>query len=271
MFKKVLFFITIFVATTLFAQETRPDLDPVRNFEEDWNVNSVTYSWDAPLDTTGLINYKVYRDSSHIASTVAFSFTDSPSLNGYYLYYVTALYNYGESVPSQTYNAPICTAHPPLNVNASVNGADVTITWSPPVDTGFLLYYRVERIVQLVGYTENVGTTTSTSMLDEDVPNGEYAYRVTAYYNYAGQFPSSLAAVTVVNWEIPSNLTVSIVGSNAVLNWSAPDDDLLLDGYYIYRNGSRIDFVQSYSTTYSDPLNNRERAFYQVSASYRGF
>jgi hypothetical protein len=81
--------------------------------------------------------------------------------------------------------------------------------------------------------------------------------------------PGNLAPAYLHNWGIPRNLTITISGSNVVLNWSSPSDSNNLDGYIVYRNGNIYDYTPN--THYTVPLNGQSNAFYQVTASFHDY
>ncbi len=63
------------------------------------NGNDVTLTWDAPAGKA-LTGYNIYRNNNNIGSTTETTFTDENLDPGTYEYYVTAVYDEGESVPS---------------------------------------------------------------------------------------------------------------------------------------------------------------------------
>jgi len=63
--------------------------------------NDVLLDWDAP-GLKNLLGYNVFRDDEAIGYTVETEYTDLDLENGLYGYYVTAVYDEGESGPSNT-------------------------------------------------------------------------------------------------------------------------------------------------------------------------
>lgn len=95
----------------------------------------------------GLLGYKVYRDGSPLNSSpisdTNYDDTDLPG--GTYAYTVTAVYDEGESNPVGPVNAVVLgiPLDPPQNLQTSVNGSSVNLSWSSPAGgTEQWLYYH---------------------------------------------------------------------------------------------------------------------------------
>ncbi len=90
---------------------------------------------DAP--TRELLGYKVYRDGALIQTITGSANSQYDDLNleiGTYSYTVTAVYTAGESEPAGPVTATVTPpADPPLDLAATVDGNDVTLTWTSPV------------------------------------------------------------------------------------------------------------------------------------------
>ncbi|MEE4256512.1 MAG: S8 family serine peptidase [Bacteroidales bacterium] len=84
----------------------------------------------------GLIGYKVYRDGSLITSNPVTNtyYEDLALATGTYSYTVTALYDEGESNPAGPVEAIVSgiPLDPPTNLQSSVNGNDVNLSWAAP-------------------------------------------------------------------------------------------------------------------------------------------
>lgn len=76
-------------------------LNPPTNLEAVVELDNVYLTWNAPDGVRELLGYNVYRNSSAIAELVSeTAFHDSALQNGYYSYFVTAVYDFGESIQS---------------------------------------------------------------------------------------------------------------------------------------------------------------------------
>lgn len=73
-------------------------LYPPTNLEYTTDLDIVHLTWSAPQGTRALLGYNVYRAGSVIAELVsATEYNDTELQNGFYTYYVTAVYDNGES------------------------------------------------------------------------------------------------------------------------------------------------------------------------------
>lgn len=86
--------------------------------------------------TRELLGYKVYRDGALIQTITGSANSEYDDLAleiGTYSYTVTAVYTSGESEPAGPVTATITPpADPPLDLAATVDGNDVTLTWTSP-------------------------------------------------------------------------------------------------------------------------------------------
>ncbi|MHA2097298.1 MAG: fibronectin type III domain-containing protein, partial [Candidatus Kariarchaeaceae archaeon] len=105
------------------------------------NAN-VSLSWTAPTVTGGspLTNYTIYRDGSFLVTISAASTTyvDTGLTNGVnYVYTVSTVNANGESSESISANAtPSTTPGTPTDLIATKGNANVSLSWTAPVDTG---------------------------------------------------------------------------------------------------------------------------------------
>jgi len=129
-------------------------------------------------DSRMLLGYNVYRDGDMIA------YLDDPDIltyddlgldGGTYEYWVTAIYDYGYSDPSNVEEVTIV-LNPPQNLEAFIQGMNnVFLTWDAPAERD-LDYYNVYRNGVVID------DVTSTFYLDEGVSGGPYVYNTTAVY-----------------------------------------------------------------------------------------
>jgi fibronectin type 3 domain-containing protein len=130
---------------------------------------------------------------------------------GDYDYHVTAVYDEGESDPSNTESVTI-TLPAPANFNAVSQGpaqSTVMCTWAAPAATRNLSEYKIYR-----DGTE-LGTTTALFYADLNVPTGDYTYHVTAIYSDTYESAAS-NQVTVQHTDAPTPLvpTVTALSGN---------------------------------------------------------
>ncbi|MBD3169965.1 MAG: S8 family serine peptidase [candidate division Zixibacteria bacterium] len=169
-----------------------------------------------------------------------------------YFYKVTALYDGDESDPSNTAVGRGMNYAPeaPTDLDNSVTGYNVDLTWEFTNNMGDLDYYNVYRKRGFDGEFDIVGTSTMESFTD-NIQEGEddvYLYRVTAVDNgdpgLEGE-PSNTSQANVGNLP-PGNLRgMSNLDGMVELRWTEPgglgmsteiayDDGELAEAYYYY-------------------------------------
>ncbi|NQV18876.1 MAG: T9SS type A sorting domain-containing protein [Armatimonadetes bacterium] len=147
------------------------------------DFNDVHLEWEPPNlpdETRLLLGYKVYRDGDEIA------YLDDPNLltyddlaldGGTYEYWVTAVYDEGESDPSNIEEV-IIILYSPQNLTAIVQGINnVFLSWDAPATRAFD-YYNIYR-----DGSQIVTNINSTFYLDEGLAAGNYVYNVAAVYD----------------------------------------------------------------------------------------
>ncbi|MCD6176397.1 MAG: T9SS type A sorting domain-containing protein, partial [Candidatus Cloacimonetes bacterium] len=142
--------------------------------------------------TRNITGYKVYRDNVEIVDIndpAIVTYNDLALPGGDYDYYITAIYDEGESVPSNIESVTI-TLPAPENPQAISQLADIFISWDAPVNRS-LSHYKVYR--NLVMIADDI---METSYLDPNVPNGTYTYHIRAIYS--GGYQSALSADAVI-------------------------------------------------------------------------
>ncbi|NQV18638.1 MAG: T9SS type A sorting domain-containing protein, partial [Armatimonadetes bacterium] len=136
--------------------------------------------------------YKVYRDGVEIFEIFdpnELTYDDLCLNGGTYEYWVTAVYDNGESDPSNAEEVTVV-LNPPQNVSAIVQGwNNVFITWDVPA-TRDLEYYNIYRNGDLIG------NVTSTFYLDVGLEAGTYTYNITAVY--CGGWESEFSSNNIV-------------------------------------------------------------------------
>ncbi len=172
------------------------------------NYNEVELSWDAPATentingnkktsemrvdelTRILLYYNIYMNGVWLAEVLPeVVYYASPFDSGDYNFFVTAVYDEGESEPSNT--ASVAVILPvPQNPEAVTQGLDILVTWDELSNRAFS-NYKVYR--DLIMIADDI---TETSYLDPDVPNGTYTYNIRAVYS--GDYQSALSADAVI-------------------------------------------------------------------------
>ena len=191
----------------------QPPLNPPLNLAATSTHGSVTLAWEAPEAMTPN-NYKVYRNSSYLATTANLTYTDLNVTDGVtYSYYVVASYTDGDSEPSNTVSATPNT-FPPTNLTAVGGDTVVNLSWTAAggrgaeneefLDERNISGYRIYRD------GSSLTTVTGTSYADHNVVNGTtYSYWVTTLYSN----PSGESAASNTAEATPLAMSYAVIGS----------------------------------------------------------
>ena len=172
------------------------------------NYNEVELSWDAPATentingnkktsemkvdelTRILLYYNIYMNGVWLAEVFPeVVYYASPFDSGDYNFFVTAVYDEGESEPSNTASVTIILPVP-QNPEAVSQEEDILVTWDELPNRAFS-HYKVYRDLFMIA-----DDIMETSYLDPDVPNGTYTYNIRAVYS--GDYQSALSADAVI-------------------------------------------------------------------------
>ncbi len=259
--------------------------------------SSVTVSWTAATDDTGVTGYDVYRSSTSgftpsgatlVGSTSSTSFGDTSVPVGTWYYVVIAGDAAGNhSDPSAQTSAvvlpPPDTTAPsaPTGVSGSAVGHAVTVTWTASTDDTAVTGYDVYRGTS-AGFTANssskVGTTAGTTFNDPSVATGTVFYKVIAFDAATNRSDASAASAAVVVPDVdapttPTGLAVTASGTTANAVWNASSDNVGVTGYDVYRSttsGFTPDGSTKVGTTattsFSDPSLPSGTYYYRVIA-----
>jgi len=161
-------------------------------------------------DLRMLLGYKVYRDGTEIAEILdpnQLTYDDLCLNGGTYEYWVTAIYDEGESDPSNAEEVTVI-LYAPQNLSAIVQGMNnVFCTWDAPAERT-LDGYNIYRDGVLIS------DVTSTFYLDIGLAAGDYVYNVTAVY--CGEWESGFSnngEVTVDVGDPPLPLVTELHGN----------------------------------------------------------
>jgi len=139
------------------------------------NYNSVELTWD--VGSTGALGYKVYKDGSLLAEIEpATTYIDEANDGGTYSYYVTAVYDSGESDPSNTISAELVLPIP-TGLEAQSLNSDIFLTWDAIDTSRDFIEFNIYKD------DEYLDSTTQLFYADLGVPAGVYSYYITALYS----------------------------------------------------------------------------------------
>jgi fibronectin type 3 domain-containing protein len=210
-------------------------------------------SWEPPIETSDLpiIAYKVYWGPSEDNLTLRTALGASQRLfedhmvetGKTYHYSVSALSFVGEGNMSNVVNVSVVgPSRPPDVFEAFPGDGNVTLTWRPPSDTGWLpvLGYIIKRGSSKLDQERIAEIGNVTTWVDEDVENGvEYYYSVLAVNSF-GEGEPTTDVVSAVPFGLPTEpryLTAISGDSQISLEWRPPQNDggRSILGYRIYR------------------------------------
>ena len=139
-------------------------------------------TWDHPTpDNVGVVAYRVMRNSQNFATVPAPPFDDASLLEGpTYRYAIIALDAAGNASP-QSVSVPVTTPDPyppeaPTNLQATIQGTLVKLTWTAAVDNFAIGHYRVFRDGVLVGQPGTPAYNDANA-----APQTTYTYTVQAF------------------------------------------------------------------------------------------
>jgi len=154
------------------------DLEPGSVKPGSMRLRSEMDNADAGFEQRSQIGYNLYRNDVFHAVIDDLTITEYDDLEldaNEYSYYVTAVFDEGETDPSNLEVVTIILPPPAnLTINSTPQGGNVILNWESPNDyiTGFRVYRNDEFIVE----------TMSSYYFDAGVDPGIYLYEVTALY-----------------------------------------------------------------------------------------
>ena len=251
-------------ATTGSTSDTTPPSVPTNVVLVSKTSTSVQISWSASIDNTGVAGYKVYRNSTLVASVRQTTYTDTGLAASTTYNYTVAAYDAsgntsGQSSPplAATTASSADTTPPSVPTNVAVvstTSSSIKISWTASTDNVGVTGYKIYRNGSLAG------NTSSTSFTDSGLtPSTTYNYTVAAYDaagNNSAQSSPALSATTSASADttppsVPTNVAlVTATSSSIKISWTASTDNVGVSGYKIYRNGTVAG--NSTSTTYTD-------------------
>ncbi|MCF8369927.1 MAG: T9SS type A sorting domain-containing protein [Bacteroidales bacterium] len=254
-----------------------PVLYPPSNLQGNVNGNDVNLVWLAPTGSWSTLHgYNIYRDDLIIGYVVApdTEYNDLNLSSGSYDYYVTAVYEDGQSVPSNIITLEIepSVLYPPINLQGTIAGNDVNLTWTEP--TGYVAVlegYYIYRDGDNIDYV----TYPTTTYNDPELLPGIYEYYVTALYDEGESVPSNIWVTdTITNIQEPGRGNIRVFPNPAKehITVIAPDEiekiilyditgQKLLDMNEIGSEKSFIDLQNFKSGVYYLTINTRSGGF----------
>jgi chitodextrinase len=265
------------LAVTTPADTTAPSV-PTGLTTTSVQSTAVTLTWNVATDAggSGLHDYRVYRDSTLLATVTGNTYSDTtvaPSTQ--YSYQISARDNANNESGRSTaasLTTPADTTPPSAPTGfttTSTQSTSVALAWTAATDTGGsgVHDYHVYRDNTLLA------TVTGTTYSDTTVaPNTQYSYEVSARDNADNESSRSALSVSTpadaTPPSVPTGLsTTSIQSTSVALTWDAATDagGSGLRDYRVYRDNALLATVAG--TTYTDTAVAPSTQYsYQVSA-----
>ena len=222
--------------------------------------NKVAVSWTAITDNVGVAGYRVYRNTTPVATVLgATSYLDATVTGATTYSYTVSAYDAAGNASAQSAATSVTTPAAPDTIAPTVPaGLKSTITstkavylsWTASKDNVRVTGYSIYRNGVLLAKATKVNYTDSSA-----VQGASYSYTVSAY-DGAGNASAQTAPLAVrvpdaTPPTAPSGLKLTPGPKTMGLNWIAAKDNVGVAGYNIWRNGVKIGSVTT-GTTYTD-------------------
>lgn len=223
---------------------------------------SIALTWTKVADAQG---YNVYRqgpgDSAPVLVTsvgTAVTCTDTPTSDGSYAYSVSSLGLLNvESAQSGQVTAVSDRTAPqsPTGLALTMTGNGVQATWdavTAPAEApaSYRLYRAADSFADLTGLAP-VATAATNSATDPAPDSSRRFYAVTALDSLGNESsPTPAQKITFPVAPVANLFLIIVDDGKPSLSWSSGEANV--QGFYIYRNGARINQTPTTSTSYSD-------------------
>lgn len=225
---------------------------------------SITLSWTKVADSQG---YGIYRKGAGdaapvlimtIAAGATVTYADTPPTDGTYLYSISAIgFLNVESAQSSQVSAISDRTPPPVptGLSLAMTGNGVQAAWDKvaapaEVPAAFRLYRSSGPIPDLSGLTPVATVATAAASDPAPTSSGRF-YAVTALDSLGNESaPSTTQEITFPVAPVRNLILTRVDDGKPSLSWESGESGLL--GFYIYRNGSKINQTPTVSTSFSD-------------------
>ncbi|MGV9362241.1 PQQ-dependent sugar dehydrogenase [Amycolatopsis sp. NPDC003731] len=232
------------------AADTTPPTTPANPRTTNLTCATVTFSWSASSDDTGVAFYDIFHDGQLMTSVpgtaLSAELTVAPGATwGLYVNARDAAGNVSQASPTVTITVPQCQADTeppstPTGVTATASGTTVTVRWSPATDNVGVTGYEVLRDGTVAGSTSGSATTSFTD--SGLAANTRYQYQVRARDAQANRSaPSSPVAVTTGASCATAVCSVTRVTTETDLPWGLTT---LPDGQVLYGRRDAFEIVR---------------------------
>ena len=257
-------FDTVLVDTSFIVTDTEAPSVPVRVSATASGAASVDVAWSAATDNVGVTGYSIYRDGVFLAGVAggSLTFTDDTAEPSTTYRYTLDAFDAAGNHSAQSSEAAVTTSpdttppSAPSSVTITGRGAtEIDIAWTAARDDVGVARYDVYRDHTKVAEVD--GATLSYA--DGDLlPSTTYSYTVEALDAAGNRSARAPAASGTTRADTsppsaPTALRATAVSPEQIdLSWSASRDDVRVDGYEIYRDGTKVGSVDGEASRYSD-------------------
>jgi chitodextrinase len=231
------------------------------------NASEVDLTWQPATDNVAVSGYQLYRNNVPLVtlSSPIRSYQDfSVSAQTHYTYAVAAL-DAANNQSAQSAAASVTTPGlpppdtTPPSVPASLtattqSGGAIQLSWSASTDDTGVAGYHIFRNGQALATVP----ATATSCADTGLTDAtSYSYTVNAY-DAAGNTSAQSSAATAATPDVtpptvPAGVTATVASAAEVdLNWNMATDNVGVNAYLVYRNGTLLKTLSGSTTSYPD-------------------
>jgi hypothetical protein len=200
---------------------TGAQLNPATNLQYEISGIDINLTWDAP-ESKDLLGYNVYHsfnlgefeNAGYVTGT---SYTFESAEIGSHRFFVTAVYDEGESPESNMVEAVIAAPMPPENLQLEIDEGNFYLSWDAPGGKD-LLGYNLYRSLNYGNFVL-LEYTTGTSYTIESPEPGGYRFYVTSVYDQ-GESSASDTIEIMYTGMIENNLNTINIYPNPVTGFA---------------------------------------------------
>lgn len=230
------------------AVDTQPPTVPTKLSSANITHTSISLTWTAASDNTGVKGYHLYRDGKKILTTSKTGHTNNDLVPGRKYSYMVRAYDAAGNVSCDSEILYVSTRGdvevPTAPGSPAVTSRDhttITLTWSPSTDNTSIKRYEIYCL------DRKIASTSATCYTCKGFTPGQtYIFTVKAC-DIGGNYslPSrSITAATLPDLEGPSApaglKASSVSGTEIVLAWSPSSDNVKVKSYAVYKDGNRL-------------------------------
>ena len=221
----------------------------------------VDLNWTASTDNVAVDGYTIYRDGSMLTTVTGASLTYSDATVSPATTYSYTIDAFDQAGNHSAATDPVMVTTPdpaptvPTGLTAFIiNSTQIDLEWTASTDNLAVAGYTVYRNDVLLSTVSDGSLTYSDTTVQAGI---NYNYSVDAFDEAGNHSETSTPVMaTIPDTEaptVPSGLTGNASSPTLVdLNWTASTDNVAVDGYTIYRDGTLLSTVTGASLTYSD-------------------